>query len=78
MPQFSYKARKRSGELVEGVVEVPDRAAALAQIQRSGLFPVSVVDAKAGAVADGKPAAKGINLVSFLPPSMQAQMTQQR
>jgi len=78
MPQFSYKARKRSGELVEGVVEVPDRAAALAQIQRSGLFPVSVVDAKAGAAADGKPAAKGINLVSFLPPSMQAQMTQQR
>ena len=78
MPQFSYKARKRSGELVEGVVEVPDRAAALAQIQRSGLFPVSVVDAKAGAVADGKSAAKGINLVSFLPPSMQAQMSQQR
>ena len=78
MPQFSYKARKRSGELVEGVVEVPDRAAALAQIQRSGLFPVSVVDAKAGAAADGRPAAKGINLVSFLPPSMQAQMTQQR
>ena len=33
MPQFSYKARKRSGELVEGVLEVPDRAAALAQIQ---------------------------------------------
>ena len=78
MPQFSYKARKRSGELVEGVLEVSDRAAALAQIQRSGLFPVSVVDAKAGAVADGKPAAKGINLVSFLPPSMQAQMSQQR
>ena len=78
MPQFSYKARKRSGELVEGVVEVPDRAAALAQIQRSGLFPVSVVDAKAGAVADGKSAAKGINMVSFLPPSMQAQMSQQR
>jgi len=78
MPQFSYKARKRSGELVEGVVEVPDRAAALAQIQRSGLFTLSVVDAKAGAATSGKPAAKGINLVSFLPPSMQAQMSQQR
>ena len=37
MAQFSYKARKRSGELVEGVLDVPDRSAALAQIQRSGL-----------------------------------------
>ena len=51
MPQFSYKARKRSGELVEGVLEVPDRSAALMQIQRSGLFPIAVADAKAGAAA---------------------------
>ena len=58
MPQFSYKARKRSGELVEGVLEVADRAAALVQIQRSGLFPIAVDSAKAGAVLDGKPAAK--------------------
>ena len=78
MPQFSYKARKRSGELVEGVLEVPDRSAALAQIQRSGLFPISVTDAKAGAAADGKPAARGISLISFLPPAMQAQMSQKR
>ncbi len=49
MPQFSYKARKRSGELVEGVLEVADRSAALMQIQRSGLFPIAVADAKAGA-----------------------------
>jgi type II secretory pathway component PulF len=78
MPQFSYKARKRSGELVEGVLEVADRSAALVQIQRSGLFPIAVDSAKAGAATDGKPAAKGINLMSFLPPSMQAQMTQKR
>ena len=44
MPQFSYKARKRSGELVEGVLEVADRSAALVQIQRSGLFPIAVAD----------------------------------
>jgi len=42
MAQFSYKARKRSGELVTGELEVGDRAAALAQIQRMGLFPLSV------------------------------------
>ena len=79
MPQFSYKARNRSGELVEGVLEVPDRAAALAQIQRSGLFPLAVADVKAGAVPAGKGAAKdGVNLMSLLPQSMRAQMSQKR
>jgi type II secretory pathway component PulF len=47
MAQFSYRARRRSGELVQGVVEVPDRPAALAQIERLGLFPVSVEAARA-------------------------------
>ena len=78
MPQFSYKARKRSGELVEGVLEVADRAAALLQIQRSGLFPIAVTDAKAGAVAAGRPAAKGLSLAAFLPESVRAQMAQKR
>jgi type IV pilus assembly protein PilC len=50
MPQFSYKARRRSGEVVLGSVEVPDRAAALMQIERLGLFPVTV-DAVKGAAA---------------------------
>jgi len=78
MSQFSYKARKRSGELVEGVLEVPDRSAALLQIQRSGLFPIAVADAKAGAVNGAKPKDKGVSLASFLPPAMQAQLTQKR
>ncbi len=79
MPQFSYKARKRSGELVEGVLEVPDRAAALAQIQRSGLFPLAVADVKAGAATTTKIAGKGsVNLTSFLPQSMREQMSQKR
>jgi len=79
MPQFSYKARKRSGELVEGVLEVPDRAAALAQIQRSGLFPLAVADVKAGATPTAKKAGKGgVNLTSFLPQSMREQMSQKR
>ncbi len=78
MANFSYKARKRSGELVEGVLEVADRPTALAQIQRAGLFPISVVaDAKAGATT-AKPAAKGISLTAFLPPAMQAQLAQKR
>jgi type II secretory pathway component PulF len=77
MSQFSYKARKRSGELVEGILEVPDRSAALMQIQRSGLFPIAVADAKAGAVT-GVKKDKGVNLMAFLPPSLQAQLAQKR
>ena len=78
MAQFSYKARKRSGELVEGVLEVVGRSAALVQIQRSGLFPISVADAKAVAATTGKAADRGINFMAFLPPAMQAQLTQRR
>ena len=78
MPQFSYKARKRSGELVEGVLEVPDCSAALLQIQRSGLFPLAVTDVKAGAAPAAKGAEKGVNLMSFLPQSMREQMSQKR
>src|SRR5437762_13284673 len=57
MPQFAYKARRRSGEVVQGVLDVADRAAALTQIERLGLFPVMVDGSKgaAAAVAD-KPA----------------------
>jgi type II secretory pathway component PulF len=52
MPQFSYKARRRSGEVVTGILEVADRPAALAQIERLGLFPVNVEGARAGATAN--------------------------
>jgi type IV pilus assembly protein PilC len=52
MARFSYKARRRSGELVQGVVEVTDRSAALAQIERLGLFPVAIEVSKAAAKAE--------------------------
>src|SRR5438034_2558594 len=54
MPQFAYKARRRSGEVVQGVLDVADRAAALAQIERLGLFPVMVDTSKAGVAAAEK------------------------
>ena len=78
MSQFSYKARKRSGELVEGVLEVVDRSAALLQIQRSGLFPLAVTDLKASPASAAKGADQGVNLMSLLPQSMRAQMSQKR
>ncbi len=70
MAQFSYKARKRSGETVSGLIEVNDRSAALAQIDRMGLFPVAVDAAKGGvAVTPGK-AEVSISLTKFLPPAL--------
>ena len=51
MAQFSYKARRRTGEMVQGVVDVADRSAALMQIERLGLLPVAV---DGGRGAEGK------------------------
>jgi type II secretory pathway component PulF len=48
MPEFAYKARKRSGDLVEGVISGSDRSQALAQIGRMGLYPVRVDPAGGG------------------------------
>ena len=79
MPQFSYKARRRSGELVEGVLEVADRPAALVQIQRLGLFPIAVDTAKGGAAANGQPGdSKRVDFRAFLPPAVRAQFQKKR
>jgi type II secretory pathway component PulF len=78
MPQFSYKARKRSGELIEGQLEVADRPAALAQIQRLGLFPIAVDTARAGAAAAAGPGVKNFDLAALLPPALRAQLSQKR
>src|SRR5436853_6755978 len=70
MPQFAYKARRRSGEVVQGVLDVADRSAALTQIERLGLFPVMVDGSKgataAAAVAD-KPAERGAARAALFP-----------
>jgi type II secretory pathway component PulF len=77
MPQFNYKARRRSGEMVQGMLEVADRAAALTQIERLGLFPVAVEATKGGGPA--KSAVTGErSLAALLPPSLQAWSKRQR
>ncbi len=64
MPRFSYNARSGSGDRLSGVVEASDRRSALVQLERKGLFPISVTEVAAGAAAPaaspapGKPAAK--------------------
>jgi len=78
MAEFSYRARRRSGELVEGVLDVSDRPAALAQIQRLGLFPIAVETAKAGAASAERRAGQKIDLIALLPPSLRAQLQQKR
>ncbi len=62
MPQFNYQARRRSGELVEGLLDVADRAVALSHIEKLGLFPVKVEAAKGGAKAGPKAGGAGASL----------------
>jgi type II secretory pathway component PulF len=81
MPQFSYKARRRSGEVVEGILDVVDRPAALVQIERLGLFPVAIEAARGGVAVAGterSSSGKSINLMALLPQSVQQSLTQKR
>jgi type II secretory pathway component PulF len=80
MPQFSYKARRRTGEVVEGVLEVADRSAALVQIERLGLFPVAVDGAKGAAIAAAAERQSGrkADWRALLPPTLRAAMSQKR
>jgi type IV pilus assembly protein PilC len=79
MPLFSYKARRRTGEVVEGSLDVADRSAALMQIERLGLFPVAVESARGGGAVTLERGASGkIDLAALLPPTLRQAMTQQR
>ncbi len=79
MPQFSYKARRRTGEVVTGVLDVADRPQALMQIERMGLFPVAVDTAKGGAARANRAAAAGkMDVAGFLPPALRAMVQRQR
>ncbi len=83
MPQFSYKARRRSGEVVESVLEAADRSAALLQIERLGLFPVAVDAARGGAAALAASQSQGgvvvrTNWKAMLPPTLQAFLAKKR
>lgn len=73
MPQFSYRARRRNGDVVQGVLDVTDRSAALTQLEKLGLFPVAVQTAGAAevkraarAAAPAAPRAQGPGLPAEL------------
>jgi type II secretory pathway component PulF len=78
MPQFAYKARRRSGEVVQGVLDVPDRAAALLQIERLGLFPVAVEIARGAAVRAERAGARARQTAGVLPAAVRDFLHRQR
>ena len=78
MAQFQYKARRRDGQTVTGVLEVADRSAALMQIERLGLFPVAVEIPKGAAAAPERRGAASRAWTEFLPASVRPYFTRQR
>ncbi|MBI2885566.1 MAG: type II secretion system F family protein [Candidatus Omnitrophica bacterium] len=49
MPRFAYRAKTSAFELVEGTLEADDEIAAITQLGRSGIVPVSVAEVRAPA-----------------------------
>lgn len=78
MPLFTYKARRRNGEVVEGSVEAPDRAGALNQIQRLGLLPVKVESSGTGPVRAEAGSGLKAQIGGILPPQLRKLLIRQR
>src|ERR1051325_5692507 len=79
MAQFTYKARRRTGEVVEGNLDVPDRTAAVMQIEKLGLLPVVIQAAKGSAIAKAERAAKAKETrAGLLPPALREMFSRQR
>ncbi len=53
MPQFSYKAKDNSGQLVTGTLEAESTANVITRLQAMGYFPVMVQDSKQAAASGG-------------------------
>lgn len=77
MAQFSYKARRRSGEIVKGVLDGNDRGAVLVQMERLGLLPVSLETVQGEKVAKSSPVKRG-NRSASLPPFLRGLMNRKR
>lgn len=79
MAQFTYKARRRTGEVVEGMLDVADRAAAVMQVEKLGLLPVAVTAAKGSAVAKAERAVRAKETrAGLLPPALREILSRQR
>jgi type IV pilus assembly protein PilC len=76
MAQFSYKARRRTGELIQDVLEAPDRSTALLQIERLGLFPIMVDVSKTAGMAEGRKEKR--NIIAALMPEALRQLSRHK
>ena len=77
MPKFAYKARRRSGELVQDEIEAADRPAAVLKLQQSGLFPLMVEMVRGAAPARRERAAAPAS-AGVLPGLLQRLLRRQR
>jgi len=59
VPKFTYTARNRSGEKVQGLVEAADRRLALVDLERQGLVPVSLVESASARQAEAEKGKRG-------------------
>jgi type II secretory pathway component PulF len=66
--------------VVQGVLDVPDRPAALMQIERLGLFPIAVDAPKAAAAAAPEPSRAGtkVDIAALLPPTLRQYFLRER
>ncbi len=78
MPQFQYKARRRSGGIVEGSLEVADRSAAVSQLEKLGLYPLSLTSARGPALKGPLPQGAGGRWSALLPAGLRAQLQRRR
>jgi len=79
MAQFSYKARRKSGEVVTGVLDVVDRSDAVIQIERLGLFPVTVEASRISAALRNEPSTgRDRSKAVLLPPALRELINRQR
>jgi type II secretory pathway component PulF len=55
VPTFSYKAKDKTGQRVEGSIEAADRLAAMRQVEKLGYIPISLSAGETLATAAAKP-----------------------
>lgn len=74
MATWTYTARRRDGEKVDGTVEAGDRRAALLQIEQLGCVPISVTEGAGRAPTQGKK--RRLRMASGRAPRMRARELQ--
>ena len=60
MPQFSYRAKKGPKEIVDGIIEAPNKEAVVTKLNQMGFVPISVREAAEKERMPVKPAVRSI------------------